>query len=37
MDNREKVIEYIRKNGPVLPIQFSKQLETDLLISGAIL
>lgn len=37
VDNREKVIDLIKKVGPVLPIQIAKRLETDLLLSGAIL
>jgi len=37
MENREKAINFIKKNGPVLPIQISKHLENDLIFSSAIL
>lgn len=36
-DIREKVISYIKRIGPVLPVQISKHIERDLLLSGAIL
>src|SRR3989344_6072694 len=36
-DIREKVISYIKKIGPILPVQISKHIEKDLLLSGAIL
>ena len=36
-DIREKVISYIKKIGPILPVQISKHIERDLLLSGAIL
>ncbi len=34
---REKILSFIRANGPVLPVQVSKQFGGDLMFSGAVL
>lgn len=35
--NREKLLNFIRTNGPVLPVQVSKYLNTDIIFAGAML
>ena len=32
-----KVIEYIRMRGPVIPVQISKQIGSNILFAGAVL
>ena len=34
---RDKIVEFVRRNGPVLPIQISKELKVDTFFSGAML
>lgn len=36
-DQRDEVLEYIKYNGPVLPVQISKHINTNILFSSAIL
>ncbi len=36
-DQREEVIQFIRLNGPILPVQLAKHLNTNILFSSAIL
>ena len=36
-DLREKALGYIKQYGPVIPVQLSKELHTDILMAGAIL
>ncbi len=36
-DLREKALSYIKQYGPVIPVQLSKELHTDILMAGAIL
>ena len=35
MDNRDKILEFIGKNGPILPIQISKLIGTDTILANA--
>ncbi|MEK6974516.1 MAG: hypothetical protein AABW41_04755 [Nanoarchaeota archaeon] len=35
--NREKLLNFIRTNGPVLPVQVSKYINTDIIFAGAML
>lgn len=37
MDNRQKIISFIRMRGPSLPVHISKQINNNILISSAIL
>jgi hypothetical protein len=36
-DNKKIIIDFIRRNGPVLPVQVSKELKRDILMSSALL
>ena len=36
-DLRPKVLEYVRHNGPVLPVQVSKSIDSNILFSSAVL
>jgi len=36
-DQREQVIEYVKYNGPILPVQIAKHINTNILFSSAIL
>jgi len=35
MDNREKILEFIKLKGPVLPVQISKEIGSNILMAGA--
>ena len=35
MDTRDKILEFIKKNGPVLPVQISKEIGSDILMASA--
>ena len=35
MDNRDKIIEYVKSKGPVLPVQISKLIDTSILMASA--
>ena len=35
MDNREKILEFIKVKGPVLPVQISKEIGSNILMAGA--
>ena len=36
-DLREKALSYIKQHGPVIPVQLSKEIHTDVLMAGSIL
>ena len=35
--NREKLLNFVKTNGPLLPVQVSKYLNTDIIFAGAML
>ena len=35
MDTRDKILEFIKKNGPVLPVQISKEIGSNILMASA--
>src|SRR3989338_7615386 len=35
MDNRDKILEFVKAKGPVLPVQVSKEIGTDILMASA--
>ena len=35
MDNRDKILEFIKARGPILPVQISKEIGTDILMASA--
>ena len=37
LSKRDKVLEFVKRNGPVLPIQISKEIRVDTMFSGAML
>ena len=36
-DLKAKILDYIRLNGPCLPVQLSKQIHSNILFAGAVL
>src|SRR3989344_674563 len=37
IENRDKIMDFVRSNGPVLPVQISRELKIDTFFSGAML
>src|SRR3989338_1820838 len=35
MDNRDKILEFIKIKGPVMPVQISKEIGTNILMASA--